>query len=88
LKRWRMEIGEYPASPDELVAAGFLKELPMDPYTDRPLIYKKMDDNFTLYSIGPNFTDDGGEPGRDTKGRISQWRDNGDTVFWPVPKAE
>ena len=88
LKRWRLEKNQYPANLDELVAAGFLKELLMDPYSDKPLVYKKTDDKFTLYSIGSNFIDDGGEPGRDTKGRISKWRDNGDTVFWPVPKTE
>ena len=85
LKQWRLEKNEYPANLDELVTAGYLKELPMDPYTDKPLIYKKTDDNFTLYSVGPNFKDDGGESGKDDKGRVKKWRDNGDTVFWPVP---
>jgi hypothetical protein len=86
LKRWRLEKDEYPAKLDELVTAEYLKELPMDPYTDKPLIYKKTDDNFTLYSVGPNFQDDGGQPGKDDKGRVKKWGDNGDTVFWPVQK--
>ena len=88
LKRWRMEKGGYPVNLDELIASGYFKELPMDPYSDKPLIYKRTDDNFILYSLGPNFTDDAGEPGRDSKGRISKWRENGDTVFWPVLQAE
>jgi len=87
LKRWRLEKNSYPAGLNELVAAGFIKELPMDPYSDKSLVYNKTDDDFILYSVGPNFTDDGGEPGKDTKGRISKWRDNGDTVFWPVPES-
>ncbi|MFZ0033906.1 MAG: hypothetical protein WAK60_02810 [Sedimentisphaerales bacterium] len=86
LKRWRLEKNEYPAKLDELVTAEYLKELPMDPYTDKPLIYKKTDDNFTLYSVGPNFKDDGGQPGKDDKGQVKKWGNNGDTVFWPVPK--
>jgi hypothetical protein len=88
LKLWRLEKGEYPANLDELIAAGFLKELPTDPYSNKPLNYKKTDDNFILYSVSPNFTDDGGEPDRDEKGRVKKWSDNGDMVFWPVLKAD
>lgn len=86
LKRWRLEEDKYPEKLDELVAAGYLKELPMDPFSDKPLVYKKTDDNFILYSVGPNFKDDGGQPGKDDEGRVKKWMDNGDTVFWPVQK--
>jgi len=86
LKRWRLEKNEYPARLDELVAAGYLKELPADPFSDKTLVYKRTGDDFTLYSIGSNFKDDGGESGKDSKGRPTKWRDNGDTVFWPVPE--
>jgi competence protein ComGC len=88
LKQWRLEKNEYPTNLDELVAAGYLKHLPMDPYTERPLIYRKADGNFTLYSIGPNFKDDGGQVYRDKKGKVKLWGDEGDAVFWPVPKSE
>jgi hypothetical protein len=86
LKRWRLEKNAYPATLDELLAAGYLKELPIDPYSDKPLIYRRTDDDFVLYSVGPNFTDDGGEPGKDRLGQVRSWRDNGDTLFWPLPK--
>jgi len=86
LQRWRLEKDQYPAALGELVTAGFLNELPMDPWSDKPLVYKKTDDDFILYSVGYNFTDDGGEYGKDRNGNFRQWRDNGDTVFWPVPK--
>jgi hypothetical protein len=86
LRRWRLEKNEYPAHLDELVAAGYLKELPADPFSDKPLVYKKAGDDFTLYSVGSNFTDDGGESGKDSNGRPTKWRDDGDTVFWPVPE--
>ncbi|MHC4104307.1 MAG: DUF1700 domain-containing protein [Planctomycetota bacterium] len=88
LKRWRLEKDEYPTGLGGLVSAGLLKELPMDPYSDKPLVYKKTDDNFILYSVGPNFTDDGGEPGKDKSGRIKNWTDNSDTVFWPLPESD
>jgi hypothetical protein len=86
LQRWRLEKDQYPAALGELVAAGFLNELPIDPWSDKPLVYKKTEDDFTLYSVGFNFTDDGGEYAKDRSGNIRTWGDNGDTVFWPVPK--
>jgi hypothetical protein len=86
LQRWRLEKDQYPATLGELVSAGFLNELPMDPWSDKSLVYKKTGDDFTLYSVGFNFTDDGGEYGKDRSGNIREWSDNGDTVFWPVPK--
>ena len=86
LKRWQAEKDQYPAGLNELLTAGFLHELPMDPYSDKPLVYKKSNDNFTLYSLGPNFEDDHAELGKTEKGRLKDWQDNGDTVFWPQPK--
>ena len=56
----------------------------MDPWSDKPLAYKKTENDFILYSVGPNFTDDGGEHGRDRDGRIQKWADNGDMIFWPL----
>jgi len=86
LRRWRLERNGYPANLDELVTAGYLSELPMDPYSKQPLVYKRTDDDFVLYSVGPNFIDDGGESGKDKKGKVRLWADNGDAVFWPVRK--
>ncbi|MBN2591882.1 MAG: hypothetical protein JXA81_00135 [Sedimentisphaerales bacterium] len=82
--RWRQEKGQYPQSLDELASAGFLKELSKDPYSDKSFIYKKKDDDFILYSVGFNFTDDGGQYSKDRYGDIRKWGDNGDTIFWPV----
>jgi hypothetical protein len=82
--RYTQERGGYPAGLDELIAAGHLKELPMDPYSDKPLVYRKTDGDFTLYSIGSNFRDDDGTVARHDDGRIKSWADDGDWVFWPV----
>jgi hypothetical protein len=88
VKRYEKEKGRHPTSLDELVAADYLKILPIDSYSDKPLVYKKTDDNFILYSFGPNFTDDGGEPGKDSDGRVRKWMKNGDTFFWPLPEPQ
>lgn len=86
LQQWRLEKNSYPASLSELVSVGYLKELPLDPWSDKPLVYKKTENDFILYSVGMNFTDEGGKHGRDREGRIQKWADNGDMVFWPLPK--
>ena len=86
LRLMKLERGEYPETLEELVAAGYLEELPMDPFSDKPLVYKKTSDNFILYSVGHNFKDDGGEIERNNRGEVKLWGDNGDAVFWPLKK--
>jgi len=84
--RYKKIKGEYPVSLDELVVEKYLKELPMDPWSDKPLGYRKTDGNFILYGVGENFIDDGGEVFRDDKGKVRQYADEGDWVFWPIIK--
>jgi hypothetical protein len=87
LQRYKEDKGQYPESLNDLIAAGYLKELPIDPWSDKTLVYKKTDTGFTLYSVGPDFKDDGGVPARDEKGKIQMWNnEKGDAVFWPVAK--
>jgi len=86
--RYKNDTGQYPQNLNQLVADGYLKQLPIDSYSDKPLVYKKTEDNFILYSFGPDFKDDDGVSAKDSKGRARPWRDNGDTVFWPVPKPQ
>jgi len=84
--RYKQDKGNFPESLDELITAGYLKKLPIDPFSDKLLVYKKTEDNFILYSVGLNFTDDGGQVYRDDEGRVRLWGDVGDWVFWPVAK--
>jgi len=84
LHRYHLEKGAYPTSLDELLHAGYVDSLPDDPYNDGPMAYRVTDSAFTLYSVGPDFEDDGGKMSTDREGRPKRWRENGDTVFWPV----
>jgi len=88
IMRYEKEKGKYPAGLDELVKAGYLKKLPMDPYSDGPLIYRRTDDGFLLYSFGTDLTDDGGELGHGKNGKPRMWADDGDWVFWPIAKSQ
>ncbi|MDD5380156.1 MAG: hypothetical protein PHG53_00750 [Phycisphaerae bacterium] len=76
LLRYKADKGEYPQSLDGLVASGYLNELPIDPFSDGPLVYKLTNSDFILYSFAADCDDDNGI--RDSKDG------NGDYVFWPV----
>jgi len=71
--RYKAETVRFPESLDKLVSTGYLQALPNDPYSDGPLVYKLTGGNFTLYSVGDNFKNDGGE-------------DKLDTIYWPVQR--
>jgi hypothetical protein len=72
--------GRLPLNIGELQKAGLLKKIPIDPFSGKPIVYKKLDDNFTVYSYGFDFDDDGGVRVVDYNGS------DGDIVVWPVEK--
>lgn len=79
--RFQKDTGGWPQSLERLVATGYIREIPIDPYSGKPLAYKLTTDSFALYSYGQDFDDDGGA--------ASQWGrppQGGDQVFWPVEK--
>ena len=89
LFRYKQDKGHYPENLDELVTAGYLKNLPMDYFSDKPLVYKKTDDDFILYSYGPNCIDNDGKPDYDRKGKYRLWsEENADAIFWPIPEPK
>jgi hypothetical protein len=61
IERWRRAHNDN--APDSLaeVAPDFLPAIPTDPFDDQPLRYKKLARGYVVYSIGPDFTDDGGK---------------------------
>jgi hypothetical protein len=92
IHRWRLDKGDWPLSLDELRQGGYLKAVPMDPWSDGPLIYRRMPDGFILYSVGVNFKDDGGTS-IDKDGKAPGERGSNpnqlkpealDIVFWPL----
>jgi hypothetical protein len=87
--RYKQDKGNYPDTLEQLIDAGYLQQVPMDPFSDKPLVYKKTDSNFILYSAGDNFVDDGGQVYYYKSGRPQIWGPTdkpGDAVFWPVPE--
>jgi hypothetical protein len=61
IERWRSTHGEkIPDSLAELVP-DFLPAVPQDPFDGQPVRFKKRTKGYIVYSIGPNFQDDGGK---------------------------
>lgn len=83
--RFEQTKGSLPGDLDELIRMGYLKKLPNDAFSDKSLIYRRSGDSYILYSVGPDFKDDGGVSGAGMNGMAKQWADTGDTIFWPLP---
>ncbi|MBW8001189.1 MAG: hypothetical protein FVQ80_04120 [Planctomycetes bacterium] len=84
--RFQKQKGVYPESLQQLLDENFINQIPADPFSDKPLVYKKTEDSFILYSLSENFTDEGGEGHKNDEGEIKKWGKTGDAIFWPVIK--
>jgi hypothetical protein len=56
---YKSHTGVYPDKLEALVP-GILKEVPVDPFTGNPLVYRRNGEGFIVYSLGSNAKDDGG----------------------------
>ncbi|HVA50725.1 MAG TPA: hypothetical protein VNH11_30550 [Pirellulales bacterium] len=61
LRRYRLHNGRYPATLHEL-APQYLDAAPVDPFNGQELIYRRHDEGYRLYSVGPDGKDNGGAP--------------------------
>jgi hypothetical protein len=81
--RYKQDKGVLPENLPQLGYAGYLKQLPMDPFSPSPLVYRVTGDDFILYSFSEDCDDDGGQH--------TDWAivdADGDQVFWPVEKKK
>jgi len=62
IRAYRLEKGANPERLEELVPE-YLARVPIDPYSDSgaPLVYRRTNGEYLLYSLGPNREDDGGQ---------------------------
>jgi len=88
IMQYQKNEGRYPENLSELVSTGYMNYLPMDPFGGRPLVYRRTEHEFVLYSVGMDFKDDGGRLGLNSRGEPRMWADDGDWVFGPVPESE
>jgi hypothetical protein len=59
LERFRRANGRWPGRLDELTPA-YLDRISLDPFDGKPLKYARRDDGVTVYSVGPDGQDNGG----------------------------
>ena len=76
IAKYKREHGEYPDRLDTLVPE-YLERMPVDLFNGEPLIYRNDGDRFTLYSVGPNFTDDRGVTNENSQAN----EDEGDIIW-------
>jgi hypothetical protein len=59
LAAFQRDNGKYPDKLDAL-APKYLKAIPLDLFSGKPLVYQPKDGGYLLYSVGPNGKDEGG----------------------------
>jgi hypothetical protein len=62
LRLFRQDCGRLPERLDELVPK-YLAATPVDPFSNQPLVYRRGDTGYLLYSVGPDGEDNGGHFG-------------------------
>ena len=58
LEAYRKARGRYPASLKDLGNSPYF----IDPFSNKPFVYRPQGNGYVLYSLGPNSIDDGGTP--------------------------
>jgi len=87
LHQFKAENKAWPTRLEELTPK-LLVRLPEDPYSGKPLVYRRSADgaDFVLYSVGENQKDDAGRRPAD-EGQVGAAL-SGDVVFWPLETPE
>ncbi|MFQ5489709.1 MAG: hypothetical protein ACE5GE_03205, partial [Phycisphaerae bacterium] len=68
VERYRLAHGRWPETLDPL-APQFMEYLPIDPFDEKPLRYKRTDTGVIVYSVNGDLQDDGGDVETPTKPR-------------------
>jgi len=88
LKRCQLRHGSHPADLAALVPE-FLPAVPRDPVDGQPLRYRRSgEQSFSLYSIGADGEDNGGDANTAEAGSKSLAWQNGRDWIWPQPATE
>jgi hypothetical protein len=59
LETYHAKNGAYPQNLDEV--KGVFGQVPLDPFINEPVKYRRVEKGYIVYSVGENLTDDGGE---------------------------
>jgi hypothetical protein len=70
-RKMYLRTGRLPATLDELVSAGLIEQVPVDPFSGKPIRMKVREQEVVVYSVGSDGRDDGGNPRRDVTFRVA-----------------
>lgn len=79
LEAYRKAKGRYPARLSDMGNSSYF----IDPFSNKPFVYRPQGDRYVLYSVGPNTIDDGGAPFPEGKLRKDQPGDLGLVPYLP-----
>jgi Zn-dependent protease len=65
-RRWHLETGQHPPDLGWAVQSAGMAEVPADPFGDGPIGMRLVGGQPVMFSIGPDGTNDGTQPGQDT----------------------
>ena len=87
IERYRLKYDSWPLSMDDLEGE-FFDSIPLDRVTGKPLLFKASDESVTIYSVGGDLDDDGGNHDARTNpmGESYDKSVDGDWVLWPVDR--
>ena len=72
IERFRLKNGGMPTDLTALVPS-FLEQPPLDPFDGKLLRFRKLEKGYTLYSVGPDATDDHGRQSKPDDKAHSRW---------------
>ncbi|HOI53839.1 MAG TPA: hypothetical protein PLP01_01185 [Phycisphaerae bacterium] len=78
LSRHKAAHGRYPEALDEMRLS---EGLSADPFGGKPFGYRRTDDGFVLWSVGPDAKDDGGRTPGELGFKADEYKSGGDIVF-------
>ncbi|NJL71098.1 MAG: hypothetical protein HC888_05500 [Candidatus Competibacteraceae bacterium] len=91
--RVALAVSQYEQAHDELpesldvLAPDFLDIVPLDPFDEQPLRYRREGKGFIVYSVGDNLVDDGGVRNLEMGFEPKRWADVGYSVGMPVAET-
>lgn len=71
VERLRRDRGNGPSALSDLVPQ-YLNDVPVDPFSGRPLLFRPSAGAYTIYSVGPNQKDDGGDVTSELRGALER----------------
>ena len=72
---FKSRTGDYPENIGALIP-GLLTEVPVDPFTGKPLVYRREGKGFIVYSLGSNLKDDDGRSTYEIKSLVTEKDDD------------